>query len=530
MKIEFVSFSGELPRVLPRLLPPENPVETSNARLNRGGLEPIRKSITVGALAAPAAGFKLHDGVFIPLGENSDAVAGPVAESRLYITHGADAAPQIYFEGAYYPLAIPAPEDEPSLTLTGSVDPELAESVLYAFTWVTDLGEESALSPISSPLDWSPACTVSVNMSTSTPPAGRMVVYRRLYRSATSAAGITDMFFVADVEIGVTTFVHDIGDHPLAEAIASRDYDTPPDDLKGIVALPNGIMAAFVGRRLYFCEPYMPHAWPEKYSLLVSSEIVGLAAFGSTLAVLTVASPYIVQGLHPDSMAMERMEVAAPCVSRRGIVDTGYSAVFPSTDGLVEVSQSGAQIISKMLWTREQWQKTITPSTIRAGVYEGRYVFSYRPGGVGDRKICAIALDGDGSSVIPVDDDPVLFFSTHVETGRLLALSDVDDVSVRSFDDPDGELKTYVWRSKPFKMPTPVTMGVVYIEAEPPEDADPRLEVKVTAGATPLDSVFIPNAITRLPPALSDLWQIEVIGNYRVTRVILAGSPDEVWQ
>lgn len=531
MKITIDAFEGKIPRIQPRLLPPKNAADVANARLNRGGLEPIRASVSAGALGAASTGFYLHGSTFIPLAANSDAAPGPVAQSRLYLTHGASGVPQLYYEGSYYPLALPDPTSAPTITLGGTLNAELAESVLYCFTWVTSLGEESRPSPLSAALNWSPGCTVTVNMAGSSVPVGRLVTKKRIYRSVTSASGVTDLFFVAEIAAATTSYLHNIENAPPAEAITCRDYDPPVDTLMGITAMPNGVMAAFSGRTLYFCEPYIPHAWPTKYSLKFNDEIVGLAAFGSTLAVLTTGTPYVVQGLHPESMAMDRMEVPAPCVSRRGIVDIGYAAVYPSTDGLVQVSQSGAQVISKALFTREQWQKDITPATIRGGYYEGRYVMSYRPGNAGARLTAMIPLDGDGTSVVPVTGEPVAYFRHHVETGRMLALLNSDSVSIVSFDDMAGALRTYLWLSKPFKLDAPTNFGAIYVEAEaPPDESTPVLAVKVLRGGAVVATISSLNKIERLPSGLSDLWQIEVSGNCTVTKVVLAGTPDEVWQ
>src|SRR5690606_18334280 len=105
----------------------------------------------------------------------------------------------------------------------------------------------------------------------------------------------------------------------------SRHWTAPPDALSGLTAMPNGMMAAFVGKDLYFCEPFRPHAWPEIYVLTTDFPIVALGALGTTLWVLTEGYPYRVSGTTPGSMVMDKVEANLPCVNARAVVDLGHA-------------------------------------------------------------------------------------------------------------------------------------------------------------------------------------------------------------
>lgn len=529
MKIAFDTFTGEIPRLDPRYLPPNNAAKASDARFNRGSLEPMRASVVTNTFGAAAASFYLHGSTYLSWTVDVDAVPGPVAEDRLYVTK-ATGAPQLLYSGTYYGLAVPSPNVAPALSRTGTLDPTLQETIIYAFTWVTSLGEESAPSPVSAGIEWSPGCDITVAMAAAVP-ASRLITHKRIYRSVTSASGATELFFVAEVPATTASFVHDLEANPTVEAITSRYFDTPVDTLRGLIAMPNGMMAAFSGRDLYFCEPYKPHAWPDKYALTVNADIVGLVAFGSSLAVLTTSTPYVVQGIHPESMAMERLEILLPCVSKRSIVDMGYAAIYASTDGLVQISQSGAQLISGSLWTKEQWAKTITPATIRAGFLMGRYVMSFQPGATGDRKLAIVELDQAGAFVSSIDGEQIIDFHYHIESGRLLGLK-ADGLNVASLDDNAAALKSYLWRSKPMRIPAPTSFGVAMIDARPPETGVTSFACKVYADGRLLRTILKPNSIERIPdpPSLALIWEIEITGNCTVTRAIIANTPDEVWQ
>lgn len=528
MKLAFNSFAGEIPRMEPRYLPETHAAAASGARLNRGNLEPMNEPVVVNTFASDAQSFFVYGASFLQFSTDADCVQGPVALDRLYITYPGGVVPKMLYSGTYYNLALPAPTGTPTVALTsGTLDPTLAETVLYAWTWLTSLGEESAPSPLSAGISWSPGCTITVTMPGAAP-ASRLVTLRRIYRSVTSASGATELYFVAQISSATTTFAHDLATSPTVEAITSKDFDEPPATLQGLVAMPNGMMAGFSGRDIFFCEPYQPHAWPDKYALHVNDTIVGLAAFGSSVAILTTGMPYVAQGIHPESMAMERMEVMLPCVSKRGIVDMGYAAIYPSTDGLVQISQQGAKLISGGLWTKQQWQKLITPTTVRAGYMMGRYVMSYQTGGTGTRKMAIIEVDEGGQFVINVASEAYVDFHYDIGTGQLFALRS-DLRNVVNVDDPTGALKTLIWKSKPVRLPGIVSMGAYLFDTTPPASA-PAFSCAVYANGALLFTTTTPNAIGRLPANLAEVWQIEITTNHTVTRAVIAGSPDEIFQ
>lgn len=522
MKIALEGFGGEIPKTQPRYLQSQYAAAVANARLNRGDLEPMRDAVTIETLGAAADRIYLYGSTWLSWAVDADAAPGPVAQDRLYITT-ANAAPQLLYSGQFHPLALNAPTIVPTLTALSTPDPALAENIVYSYTWVTSLGEESPPSPLSAALSWSPGVVVRVATSTN-PPANRLVTTKRLYRSVTSASGITDLYFVAERPVAEASFDHDLTVNPANEPLSSTDYDPPPATMRGIITMPNGIMAAFSGKEVLFCEPYIPHAWPLKYRQTVNDTIVGLAAFGSTLAVLTTGTPYLLQGIHPSQMAMDRSEFAFPCLSKRGIADMGYAAVYPSTDGLVQIGVGGAKLVSEPLWTPEQW-RAMQPGSFRAGHHGGRYAFSYIPKGSATRTMAFIDMTGQQPFLLPHD---VAYKDLHdnIETGRLCALA-ADGVTVVSVDDDAGALLQYQWRSKPFKLPAAIGLGAVKIDAIAPASGVPAFILSVYRDGALLHAITDPSRIARIPSGLSEDWQFEIAGNYTVTRAVIASTPEE---
>lgn len=456
MRIGMSSFAGEIPSAQPYYLPERNAAFCVNARLDNGELAPLRGMSTRHTLPNAADQIYLHGEHWLGFAGDADCVPGPVATDRLYITEP-NRAPRLRVDGAFIPLALPAPNGAPSASRIGQLDANVAEDFAYAYTWVTSLGEESAPSPLSAPVRWSSGTTVKVSNLAGSPPANRLVSKKRIYRAATSASGATGLFFVAEIEAGDTSYIHNPLTAPDQEGIKTMQFAPPPTGLTGLTAMPNGMMAAFRGKELWFCEPYQPHAWPLSYVLTTNDWIVGLAAFGTSLAVLTTGTPYVVQGLHPDQMVMEKSEMPFPCLAKRSIVDMGYSAIYASTDGLVEIGAGAqARLISGQFWNRQQWQER-QPANIRAGRIGTRYAMASKRAGQDDLSIDLIDTSGNQPFVVPTT-CKVRALYTQIETGAMFVLG-TNRRTIAEFDAHDAPPLEYVWRSKPFRLAPPQPFG-----------------------------------------------------------------------
>lgn len=433
------------------------------------------------------------------------------------------------------------------VTVTADMAP-VTSTIVYAYTFVTSLGEESPPSALSEPLDWYPGLIVRLS-NFSAAPTGRLITKMRIYRSVTSASGVTDLYFVAEVPASTLTYDHDLEAAPIAEVIPSADYDQPPDDMDGIIALPNGMMAAFSGRELLFSEPYKPHAWPVRYRLAVDYDIVGLGAFGSTVAVMTTGTPYIVTGSAPENMAMERLELALPCINRRGIVDLGYAVAYPSADGLVTLGPGGAQLVTRALLTRDQW-RAMAPESFLAAQDAGRYLVAHRSAGTVSKASAEWALQGIWNDTITTAEAATLtdarqvsvfdltgdapFMATaaldilamhfSVEDGRLYVIEAEAPAAVKEWD--SGEAIGLTWRSGIARTGAPVNFGAALISAEGgPGTANARIFADGALVAT----VPAKNLASRLPSGfLASEWEVEIDATAEVHAIAFASTMEEL--
>ncbi|KFD27071.1 hypothetical protein [Sphingobium yanoikuyae] len=522
MAISITGFGGEIPRVEARLLANSAAQVARTVKLEDGSITPLRVPTLEKALASTALTIFLDGDDWLTWPAVVSVVPAPIAEDRLYVT--GDGAPKVIAAGATYPLAVPAPTRALVASIqTGSPDPELSSTILYTYTWVTTLDEESEPAPLSNALLWSEGLNVVLS-GFALPPAGRPIDRMRIYRSQTSALGETLLYLIKERAVSAAGFTDLAGENDIQEQLPSLDYNAPPANLSGLVPMPNGMMAAFVGKKLYFCEPYRPHAWPEKYILTMDYEIVGLGVFGSAVAVMTRGQPYIVAGTAPDTMSMEKLEVNLPCVSARGIVDLGYSIAYPSPEGLVVINTSGAQLVSRNLITRDQWQR-LKPASFVASVHSGRYVTSYTPIS-GSPATLVIDLSGEQPFITHADAHATAMYYD-IETSRLFY---AEGLEILEWDALTAAPDMFTWRSKIFALAGHVNFSCFLADVEQMAGADTlSFTARIIADGRQVASVQTVNQVARLPSGfLARNWEIEVESNAKVTALALAFSPTEL--
>lgn len=579
--IKLNGFSGEQPRTTPRLLPVTAAQETLNTRLETGSLKPYYQPAPAFSLPAPAASYLTiykHGDDWLGFEKDVDLAPGPVAQDRLYYT--GDGLPKMRVGGAVYALAVP----RPTVSLTGSASGVGVGDVttrLYVYTFVTDFGEESEPCPVSNEVDWQAGQTVTLS-GFAAAPAGRGITRQRIYRSQTGLSGVTDLFFIAERAASAGNFVDNIAVDAFDEVIPSLNWNAPPDALQGLTSMPNGMMAAFVGKDLYFCEPWRPHAWPEAYVLTTEFEIVALGAIGTSLVIMTKGHPYFVSGTTPETMTMEKIEANQPCINARGVIDLGYAIAYPSFDGLVTVDGSGSiKTISGSLFTPDEWRK-LNPGTMCAGQITGRWVGSYSSVDDNGQPVKgSIMIDTSGAVPFLIRSDvyaSAWFY--HLEEGALY-FTEPESATIYRFDPPGGVRAKQYWRSRPFVLMAPDNFAAIKVDAAGglssaevdaitaevaaitaanqaliaagsvlgdlgsslvgavsvsgdiltplPDAGTSTVSVGVYADGVKIATVSAANKVKRLPSGfLANVWEIDAFGDVEILQVVMATTVDEL--
>ena len=573
--LKLIGFQGEIPRIQARQLPDNAAQRAVNARLDSGSLSPYRRAKFTYRVTDIAAGaiqtiYRQTDGTWLAWDKPVYLAPGPVAGDRLYIF--GDGAPKMKVGATTYPLALPGPTVALTATPSGTGTGDVI-SRLYVYTEVTDFGEESAPSPVSATINWQAGQTVTLSGFRAS--TGR-VTKQRIYRSQTTLNG-ADLYFIAERATSTANYVDSIAPNAIQEPLPTLGWTPPPDDLTGLIALPGGMMAAFRGKELWFCEPWQPHAWPDGYVLTMDYNIVAIAAYGTTVVVATDGQPYIVDGQSPDSMQSAKLELNLPCINARGMVDLGYAVAYPSHDGLVVASSSGARVVTDQLMTRDIWLRT-SPESFVSSQFYGKYLASFDyvdPLGGRQRGSFIIDLTGQEATLQRTNYEADACWYD-IKSGALFLCIGQDIYEWDAVGEPNEILQ---WRSKVFIVPRPTNFGAILVEGttavSPEEQAaidaeraallaentaifsnasiggeingaaintyainhDPlnRIEparyvtVSIYAGGKLVWATDKLNTIDRLPSGFKEQqWEIEVNANADIAQITLAGTATEL--
>lgn len=407
---------------------------------------------------------------------------------------------------AYFTLSAAGYTDETSIP----------ESRVYTYTWVSNV---SNFEFESGPADPSTSIDVfvgqSVTLSNFEPiPSPTQYTYtaRRIYRSVNGT-----YLFVAEIPATQTSFEDTVAAEDLNEEMIVTGWKEPPAALQGLINLPNGIMAGFVGRDVYFCDPYHPHAWPESYVQTVDFPIVGLGRMDTTLAVLTKGTPYFIQGSHPDSMVVVKSDLQQSCAAKRSIVSTNGVVIYASPDGLVMLSSSGSKLITENMFTRAQWQAYFKPESIHAYTHDLKYVAFYDNGTT------------QGGFIFDLTSGQFILHDIYATAGYSDLLRDelyvaFSDRSLKKW--LAGSNKSFVWRSKKLSLPEVGGFMCAQVEAE---------GYPITAkfycddSTTPILTKTVSSRdVFRLPAKVGRDWEIQLEGNTEVFNVAMGQSPEEL--
>jgi hypothetical protein len=414
------------------------------------------------------------------------------------------------------PLGLVAPTGAPTLT-AGAVPPDpgtVLETRVYVYTWVSkEAGREieSAPSPASLPIDVYPAQHVTVAGLDSVP-SGYSATHRRIYRSTSGV-----YLFVAEITAAATSYVDGVPAEELGEELPTLTWLPPPETLKGLINLPGGIMAGFTGRDVYFCEPYVPHAWPVQYMQSLDYPVVGLGRTDTTLIALTTGTPYFIQGTHPDSMAVVKSDIEQACASKRSIVSTNGVVIYASPDGLVQLSPGGSRIITEQYFTPVQWRAYFKPDSIHGYAHELKYVGFYNTGTVQGGFI----YDMTSGQFILHDVYATAGYTDLVNDKLFLAFA---DRTIKIWQ--AGAAKNYIWRSKRFTLPREAGFSCAQLEAEAyPVTLRFYVDNPSTAAFTQTVASRRP---FRLPVLVGRDWEMQVEGSAEVFSIAVAQSMEEL--
>jgi hypothetical protein len=551
--INIKAFRGAVPRIGSRLLQPNQAAVADNCKLTSGNLEPLNglqlvhssqlADIQTAYLWRAIISSRPEDN-WLVWNSDVDIVKSLIANDplqRFYFSSDAFeprmstyplAINSLPYPTAWYALGVAPPTIAPTVAVSGGSG--TLESRAYAYTFVTQFGEESPPSPPSTVTDGYPDGTWALSDLQSFPPntgtvttavdignaqvrvtlnttfglsqfdtitfsgvvgmedlngtfriqslgptANTLVVNLETTQTYTSGgswakaaphntSGMTkriyrtvgtsgDFLFVAEIPVANTTYTDAVVADDLGEILPTADSSLPPKNLIALTSLPNGCLVGIAGNELCFSDPYLPYSWPQRNRYTFSGVGVDIVAAGNSVIVLTDTFPILFTGSDPEAMSPSVMQTYAPCATKRGVVDVGGGAMYPSYDGLWIVAPGRVEKVTQKLYREQEW-KLLNPETFVGGFADGLYYARYIQGGAAFIWVYDTA---ENDSVVRVAQDATHLLRNDTDGELYLALKD----KVYRWDSSEGQRFTSDWVSSEIQLPMPMNFSVVQIHA-----------------------------------------------------------------
>ena len=563
-KLSLSGFDGIVPRTSPTTLGPAQATVAEDVNLYAGELR-TWGSPTLAFSPANGAPIYTMRKIYNNAGLSAwltwtgaiDMVLGPIADTteiRMYYTDSltpkktnwamATGGAQPY-PSAWLNMGVPTPANAPDTGIVAGSYP-VADTRAYVYTYISTFGtvaEESAPSPASALVTIAAGDGVNIFGFTPAPTQNYQITAVRIYRTISGQSTGANYAFVDQLPVnpatglvynsGTTangvvysngTYTDNLLSTQLGEALTTTTWSPPPVGLTGIIAMPNGMLAGFVGNNIYFSEPYFPHSWPLEYAQTVNDNIVGLGVFGYSLVACTAKYPYILSGTDPTSISVEQVPLAEPCVSKRSIVsdNTGNNngaggVTYASPKGLVVIGPSTRSVVTHRLFRRLEWQ-ALNPSSLIAVTYDGRLIGFYANG-----TPAAIVMSSDDIPALSIKQTTCTAAFVDPIDGHLYIANPLDN-KLYQLDANTGAPTPYTWASKRFMMEHGETWSALKVDADYSSGGTVTIELfgdagvlQTTLGVTSLDPV-------RVPPFRAREMIVEVSGTVNVRSVALATS------
>ena len=493
--IQITDCRGMSKKIDPKKLPEGIAQAAYNVQFGQGHISPIKQPSTPSPaismdLNSLSSGtnriFKTSNDLWISFDHYASIMESPVPEDsfkRIYSTGHTESGQTVArvrdgqsasnMQNQLFKLGVPKPGAGPTVTATttSNTDIENPISRAYAITYVSAVGEDGQPSETTLIEGYTDQ---TVTITAGSAPASRNITTIRLYRTDEDGT-----FRVYGDYSGTISITDAKSDQQLGEEIPSSTWKEPPGTIEGIMHAGNGIVAAFDGNTLLFSERYLPHAWPEEYRLTTNFPIVALANLPEGILVLTEGKPSLATGNDPSGMTLSELDFPQACISARGVVEMGTSVVYPSPDGMIQISSSGGRNLTEDVFTGDDWRSYgfTGADQLQGFFWEGQYVGFDRSAEIsnGQSRSNGFILDprGGGASFSFLEGS----YGSDKEWGTILAgFTDLED-DVLYLASLTGSAEIVEWAesdnmmeasidSAVFYSPRPVNFGALRVNSE----------------------------------------------------------------
>lgn len=386
------TFRGISPRTPEHVLARGQATRAHNVDLSHGSLHPWREPLAVRQMDAGTRTLEMY-GCCAFGWDTCVSVARWLPDCpRLYLT-GHAAYPELATvnlgkcELTYQRLGVPMPTTLPLVSYI-TVPEKTVESAArnYVFTYVNNLGEESAPSYPSSSLTVDDGQAVTVS-GWAAQPEEYVVERVRIYRLATGFRTgaekeqefTSDYLLVDEIPVSQGQYLDRKKDLDLQWPLGTREVREPPAALQQITAIDGvATLAGFVGNKLYFTKNGQPWNWPLELEVTLDDNIVGMAEDDGKLYITTTGRPYVVDGIADCGDRPCRPVVKSDypfadigCGYAHSRTITPFGLVYASAEGLILLSSRDAPtVLTDGVLAARDWAQ-LRPDTTRLAYWRG---------------------------------------------------------------------------------------------------------------------------------------------------------------
>jgi len=213
------------------------------------------------------------------------------------------------------------------------------------------------------------------------------VTYWNIYRMSNESATYQ---LVAQVAAATATYDDSaedsaLGATPITWYTSSQGnsiiFDEPPTDMDGLCAEPHaGMLFAWKGSTIYWCEPGSPDGWPGFYNLNLPATIKNGLPFGGSLLLVTAGGPYHIDGSNAELLQPSQAIGSEPAIS--SAIARGNRGLYFVCDSGVAVCNLGECAVVSDTLIGEGWFKANVDPTGSVLVYNDGQLYLFHSAGV----------------------------------------------------------------------------------------------------------------------------------------------------
>jgi hypothetical protein len=158
-------------------------------------------------------------------------------------------------------------------------------------------------------------------------------------------------------------------------------------------------------------------------------------------------------------MSQEKVSLPEPCISKLSIASDQAGVLYASPNGLVAIGPGTQDVISRALFTRDEWQ-LYNPAAMVGVIYQNMYLGFYQ---AGLEKSALVLMRGDSPPLVTLQ-LPAQAVFVQKTTASVYYVSPLDNAIYQLDADPVNYI-SYEWMSKVFILPEPTNFAAIKIQA-----------------------------------------------------------------